>query len=860
MVVACRTVIRLLRRVSCRELALRRGRTALLLGAVATGVALIVAIGVINTSVLASFRRAFEAAAGPSDLEITLGSGEVGFDEALVARARAERAVADAVPLVRGTVAPAADPSDALQLFGAELTAEDSLTRYGVRLASARRAALSMMDDTRGVLVSEAAARRLGVDVGSSLPIVTARGVVDYTVRGLLAPNGLAAALAGQLVVMDLAAAQAALAKEGRVDQIDLVLARGADPAAVARRLAAALPAGFAVGSPVTRAARYADVLRGLQTTFVGMSLMCMIAGLFVIYNAMSASVVHRMPVLMALRLLGADGSTVFRLILAEAALLGVLGSLVGVVVGVALARLLLSLVGTTLGTMVQIRFIVPAVSVEPRALLGAALLGTAAAVAAAWIPARRTLRPILLREETPVAAARARLGGPTALWLLALATAVGAVLAGEASHEGPLVIAGATLFFLAGAAIGVPFVGAAAGSVERWLPRLHGIEGRVAAASVTRATERAGMTVAAIAYVFAIAVTLAAIIESYVVAARDFVADLQDGDLVVSAVATEGGWLEAPVGPEIAAAIAAVPGVARVEPARIVPGQHFRRGRVGILAVEPAALLRLRPRLWRAGDFARGRAALAAGEAVAVSTVFADVHGVAVGDGIEIESPTGTFTLPVGGLVNDMTSSSGSILMSRALYAARWGDPTVSRMNVYLAPGVGVEEAQRRIVAAVGAGRRLKIDALGQALAYVDGKIRDAFAFSRSLQLLIVIVAVAGIFDLLFARIFERRRELATWRVMGASDATVRRSVVVESLALGVLASMLGLPLGIATAWLWVKHVIPSLVGYDIVMLVPARSCIGTFALVLAATVVAGRAAATTAGGAPILDGLRSD
>jgi putative ABC transport system permease protein len=445
-------------------------------------------------------------------------------------------------------------------------------------------------------------------------------------------------------------------------------------------------------------------------------------------------------------------------------------------------------------------------------------------------------------------------------LWLAAAATAVAAVLIGAARNEGRLVVAGSTLFFLDGAAIGVPFVAAAARSVERWLPRLCGVEGRVAAASVTRAPERAGMTVASIAYVFAIAVTLAAIIESYVVAARDFVSDLQDGDLVVSAVATEGGWLEAPVGPEIAAAVAAVPGVARVEPARIVPGQHFRTGRVGILAVEPAALARLRPRLWREGDLARGRTALAAGEAVAVSTVFAAVHGVAVGDRIELESPTGAFTVPVVGLVNDMTSSSGSVLMSHVLYAEHWRDPTISRMNVYLDPGVGTDEAQRRIVAAIGDRRRLKIDALGQALAYIDGRIRDAFAFSRSLQLLIVIVAVAGIFDLLFARIFERRRELATWRVMGASEATVRRSVVVESFALGVLASILGLPVGGATAWLWVKHVIPSLVGYDIVMIVPVLSCLGTIALVLAATVVAGRAAATTASGAAILDGLRSD
>jgi putative ABC transport system permease protein len=170
------------------------------------------------------------------------------------------------------------------------------------------------------------------------------------------------------------------------------------------------------------------------------------------------------------------------------------------------------------------------------------------------------------------------------------------------------------------------------------------------------------------------------------------------------------------------------------------------------------------------------------------------------------------------------------------------------------------VEEARQRIVAAVGDRHRLKIDGIREALAYIDGKIREAFGFSRSLQLLIVIVAVAGVFDLLFARIFERRRELAAWRVMGAAESSGRRSVVVESLALGVLASILGFPIGVVTAWLWVQHIIPSLVGYDIAMVIPPLDCLATVAVVLAATVVAGRAAAAGATRASILDGLRGD
>jgi putative ABC transport system permease protein len=280
----------------------------------------------------------------------------------------------------------------------------------------------------------------------------------------------------------------------------------------------------------------------------------------------------------------------------------------------------------------------------------------------------------------------------------------------------------------------------------------------------------------------------------------------------------------------------------------------------VGLLALEPTALARFSPALWRAGDLDGARPLLAAGTAVAVSTVFADWYGLGVGDQVTLEAPSGQLTLPIVGVVTDMTSSSGAILMSRRLYADAWHDPTASRFNVFLAPGVGAEEAAARITAALGDRHHLKINALAEALAYIDGKVRTAFGFSRSLQLLIVIVAVAGIFDLLFARIFERRRELALWRVVGAAESAVRRSLVVESLTLGVMASLVGVPLGVATAWLWVRHILPGLVGYDIDLLVPVLSCLGTVALVLVATLAAGRAAAASATRISILDGMRND
>ena len=853
-------IARLLATVSAREARGRRGRSSLLLGAVATGVALIVAVGLINTSVLASFRRTFDALAGPADLEVTLGSGEVAFDEAVVDVLRGDPAVVAAVPMVRGTVALADEPGEALQLFGAELTAENDFARYGVHLTTARREALSALEDPHAVLLSEKVASRLGVAVGGSLQLATPHGVDTFTVRGLIAPTGLAAALAGQLVVMDLAAAQTQLAKEGRIDQFDVALAAGIDVEPVRSRLAAALPPGFAIGPPGTRASRYADILGGLQTTLAGMSVMCTGAGLAVIYNGISASMVHRMGALATMRLLGAEGPTLFRLVVAETLLLGLTGSVLGAGVGILLGRLLLGLVGQTMGTMIQMRFVVPDISVDWLAVLGAIGVGTATAVLASWVPARQAMWLDPLHMAKGHSGHRPNAARALAIWVVLAGIGLAGVFGGGRLRDGALIMSGATLWYLSIVAVAIPFVMLASVWALRWLPRLFGMHGRLAAESLEHVPVRAGMTVAAIAYVFAIAVTLAAVIESYVLGAREFIAEVHDGDLVVSAVATEGGWLETPVGPDVPEAIADLEGVARVESARVLSGHHFRTGRVGILALEPDAFLRFGTRLWRAGDLARARAALAAGDGVAVSTVFAQSYGTRVGDDLVVETPSGPLALPVVGIVADMSSGSGAIVVGRRRYAEAWRDPTVNRINVFLESGASLDTVTARIRDALGERHRLKIHALADTLAYIDDKIREAFMFSRSLQLLIVIVAVASIFDLLLARIHERRRELAVWRVAGADDRAVRRTLLVESLTLAVAACLLGFPFGVATAWLWVRRIIPSLVGYDIPLAVPVLPCLATVVVVVVATTIAGRTAAASATRTPILDGLRTD
>jgi len=853
-------MLRLFRRVSLREHRHHWGRALLVLLGVATGTALIVAMDLVNTSVLAGFRSTFAALAGPADLEVTLGIGEVGFGEEAVDVVRHDPAVAAGIPLVRGTVTLADDASEVLQLFGTELNAEEDLARYGSRLVSGRREALAALTDGRAVLITDALATRLGLGVGSTIRLATPRGVDTFTVRGTLTTDGIASVAGGQLVVMDLTAAQTQLVKEGRLDEVDVVLRSGSDAETVRARLQAALPASLTVGTPETRAARYADILAGLQATFDGMSMLSVLAGLFIAFNATATGVVHRAPVIGALRLIGADARQLRALLLIEAAGLGLLGAACGALVGIAMARVLVSVTSTVMGTMVQMRFLVPDFPLAPGRLTLFAGLGVVVALAAAWIPAAEATRlePLAVARGAADEAARVPLGtlGLVATALIALTA--GMLLAGERWHLVFLSAGGTSVLMSAAIVMCVIFVSVIGERLPRPLQRLCGINGRVAAANLARTPVRTGVTAGAIMISLGIALTIANITASYLTTASDYIRELHDGELAVSAVGTEGGWLETPVSEQVPAEIARMPGVRRVEPIRLVPGQTFRDGRIGLVALEPEALARLGPGIWQAGDRLAARAAVAAGRGFIVSTILCDRFGIALGDRLELATPSGPLALPVVGVIQDITSSSGSVMLSRPAYVQWWRDASVTRVNVYLEAGTSLEEARRAITARLADRYRVKTLALGENLAYHEDKIRRAFAFADTLQILVAIVTVAGIFDLLFSGVLERRRELALYRLIGADDAAVRRTILIESLTVAALASTMGLAIGLVTSKIWVLVLIPRLIGYDLTFAYAVVPTVLSIVLVLAMTAIAGWAAAARATRASVLEGLR--
>ncbi|HJW71146.1 MAG TPA: FtsX-like permease family protein, partial [Candidatus Binatia bacterium] len=373
-----------------RQLRSHGARAALTAAGIACGVALVVAIEVINASTLGAFTDAIDDLAGTAALQVR-GRGD--FSEEVAERLRDLPGVEHAVPILTDTFfvvdGPAAN--EALSVFAADVT--DGHAIKTLRLVRSGESVvddpLSFFADPASVILTDVFARRLDAHVGTTLQLRTPVGIRTFTVRGILKPGGVGRAFGGNLLLMDVIGAQAVLGRDRKIDQVDIVLAPQVDVDRAEAAVRAVLPPGVDVLRPALRGEQIERILRSYRTLLSGISGLALLAAVFVVASAVSTSVAARRQQIGLLRCVGAARRHVLRLVLGEAALLGAVGTGVGILLGLILARLLLDTVTESAELVFSVRLFRSALDVSPGAIALCAAAGLVTTVAAALLPAR---------------------------------------------------------------------------------------------------------------------------------------------------------------------------------------------------------------------------------------------------------------------------------------------------------------------------------------------------------------------------------------------------------------------------------------------------------------------------------------
>ena len=360
-----------LRRIFLASLLRRRLASALSLLAIALGVALGLAVHLIHGAALDEFGRGMRAVAGKADLQV-VGPRD-GFDEALFATLARRPEVAAASPVLE-IEARLPGREESLRILGVDLfrvlRVQPGLMPLAegggdLRFAALRPGVVFLSDDARQRLSAPGRSME-----GEVLPpaLVDARIAVQSGVRSLvLEAGGRVPGAGGVLGVMDLGAAQQAFARIGVLSRIDLRLAEGVSPAAAQAALSALLPPGIALRTPEAAAGELGSLSRAYRVNLTMLAAIALLTGGFLVFSTQLLSVARRRREFALLRALGLVRAELMRGLLAEGATVGVVGGLLGVVLGHALAAGAFRLVGGDLGAGF-FRGVAPQLAFDPAA------------------------------------------------------------------------------------------------------------------------------------------------------------------------------------------------------------------------------------------------------------------------------------------------------------------------------------------------------------------------------------------------------------------------------------------------------------------------------------------------------------
>jgi putative ABC transport system permease protein len=795
----------LLRTLILRPLRRDLLRTALTMLAVALGVAVVVAIDLASDAATGSFRSSLETLAGKTDLEITANGG---IDEHWMAQLATLPLNARFAPLVE---------------THASLPREGAVPLYGVDALG-----------EAGIGVSEGLAKQLGVAVHQPIDVSIAGRWRRYEIARIV-KNATA-----DFLTLDIAEAQQALERYGKLDRIDIEVAPDEDFGRVEEAVRKLLPSSYLIQRPGARSDENQRMLRAFRWNLRVLSYISLVVGAFLIYNTISISVVRRRAEIGILRAIGAPRGTVFGLFLAEALLIGVAGAVLGIALGRALAGGTVRLVAVTVNALFTTSRPAPVALTWQESVLGLTI-GALAALLSAFGPAREAM-------DVHPAEAMSRGAREHAFRLrwrrgLAWAAALG-LLAFAASQAGP--VRGFPLWGYAAAFLCVGAVAFASPAFvlavnrvgDAWFrPR---VEGLLARRGLVGSLSRTSVVVAALATAISMMVSVGIMVGSFRETVALWLAVQLRADLYVSSVVASAAGTYPPLAPQVAETLASTPGVAAADVFHALE-LHYRGERATLGAGNMDIVRRYgRLRFLRGEDRDAVLRSLPGNDRAVVSEPFANRFGIRAGDRITLPLGASNATLTVAGIYYDYSSSQGYVIVDNSTLRKYLPDQPATNVAVYLKPGADLHTVEREL--------RLRTAGLGvnitrnSDLRRISLEVFDrTFTVTWGLEAVAIIVAMLGAANSLLAVVLDRRRELGMLKYLGASAGQIRGMILTEAALIGGLAAAAGLALGFALSLLLVFVVNKQSFGWTIQFHPPGALLAGALLLVWCVTALAG-------------------
>ncbi|MGV3661688.1 MAG: FtsX-like permease family protein [Prosthecobacter sp.] len=803
------TVLLILRRCAFRHWRLAWRQQAALMLILALGSSVYLAVRLASNAALSGFETFTDGITRQPDWTVQAAAGSLREDDVRAMREVLAHRPVHLLPVVEETVTPAQNTGNG------EIGSRPTWRLLGVdfiALLNLRGEAPAGLDSSNvqamrsGVFVS----RKLGMKEGDELRLILDDRVITVTVACVVTETPGMPTLPAHLLLMDLPAAQELLQRGDHVDRVE-VLAQDSELFPQLRaETGDLLKSRWQVLGGADRRQLAGTMTQAFRLNLTILSLLALLVGGYLIFQALDGVVLRRREEIGILKSLGVTNRAIHTAFLLEAALLGLGGGALGVLLGWAGAQ------GAVGGVTKTMNALYGATSGQQAALsLREALLALSismvASLLAAWWPARMAARTppahMLGRHATPFEGGtvwRVEWIG----WALMLAAVLLAQLP-------VLRLAGGTRVPLAGYAAAVCWLlgsGLAAAAVLRFLAQGKKTSAvwRIALSYLRRPTVRHRFAVAALTSAVTMTTGMAVMVASFDHTMRGWIERTMKADIYISSAGAQSASSTHHISAQTVQALEGLPEVAELSyvQSRIL---RWNGGEVLVLGMDPAFGHKHKLHAWVHAPAQAEWWKIQDGITPAfMSESWGERFNTQVGDVIELAG----HQVRVVAMNAEYGNERGSLTLPRDVFRRWFGTDEAWRVALMLKPGMDAETARTRIEAAhpglnVFTNAHLRREALRI--------FRQTFSVTHALEVIGVVVAVIGLGLAMASLLLERRPVLATLRSLGMRRGEIARAAAIEGLGVACAGALTGIVAGLWLGWLLVYRINKQCFGWTL-------------------------------------------
>ena len=832
-----KSTLRLLQ-IGFRYLFAHRLQSLLMLLGITLGVAVALSVDVANTSAETAFELSTQAINGRSSHYIS--GGPSGINEENYTMLRKSGLEIPMAPVISQFFTSPQIPQQSLQLLGVDPLAEAPFRNYfGFADLASTSEFVNFYTREGAILISDQLSVEHNLSLGDEIQIIlNGKEKIGFIAGIIQAQDPLSAQGLKNIVLADISTVQELSERIGMIDRIDLILPanQSAESIANIKRL---LPANLNLLAVEGQNQVTEQLTTAFRTNLTALSLLALLVGLFLIYNTMTFSIIQRRKSFGTLRALGVTSKEIFQMVLVEAFVVGILGSILGLGLGVLMGRGAIELVSQTIND-VFFTLTVQSASIPSDSFVKGALLGVGATLLAtigpAWEAAKSPARKVLSRAHVESISVRlinlfAKFGILLILSSALLLTLFQLGLNGSFAATFTLVI---------GFAVLSPWITIQLmPSASRILERIFGPVGKMAPREVANSASRTSLAMAALMVAVAVTIGVSLMVSSFRQSVSVWLDQILRHDIYVSVAGESIGEPSRAIDPDIINIFNKWEGVEEQFLLRNVQIDSS----MGAITVssnnnpndgEEQILLSLE------GSPQEAWEAVKAG-AVFISEPLANRLQLDVGDNIQLNTNNGPRDFHISAIFTDYASSGGTVSMWLPNYQTLWNDIAITAFSLKVAPSIDLDGLIQELQLATLSQQDLVIRS-NRNLRETSLQVFDrTFTITSALQVITTSVAFIGVMSSMLSLQVEKQSQLGILKAIGMSTRQLWTLVMLETGIIGLLAALIAMPTGYAVALILVRIINVQSFGWSMELFLEINPFIQAMLVSIGAALLAG-------------------